>query len=111
MQSISDPILKKRAEEQLKTSEADQNKLLDNVDDGTIEGDVSDVIEGENLIEKKRAEEEKPKRKRILKGSKDEAPEDDKSSSARTKKADTEKKPAPKKKAAGKKKPEPVAGE
>jgi hypothetical protein len=56
-ESITDPVLKKRATAEAKNLQAEQEALLDNKDDGSIEGDVSDVIEGENLIEKKRAEE------------------------------------------------------
>ena len=56
-ESITDPVLKQRATAEAKNLQAEQEALLDGKDDGSIEGDVSDVIEGENLIEKKRAEE------------------------------------------------------
>lgn len=56
-EAITDPVLKQRATAEAKKIQEDQEALLDNKDDGTIEGDVSDVIEGENLIEKKREQE------------------------------------------------------
>ena len=43
-QSITDPVLKKRAEQEAKVVEQQQNDILDGVDQGEIEGDRSDEV-------------------------------------------------------------------
>ena len=47
--AITDPVLKKKAQAEASALEADQEALLDGTDDGSIEGDVSDRIVGEEV--------------------------------------------------------------
>ena len=43
-QAITDPVLKKRAEQEAKVVEQQQNDILDGVDQGEIDGDLSDEV-------------------------------------------------------------------